>query len=154
MQKRGQFYLLTALILCLVTFTAIKAAHKTEYNHDERFNELIENFVIEAPRVINYAAYSGYDINHTFSSFEEDFYSYVNSLNAKIWMIYVIHDHDKIMVKNSYNDTVTVNQNTVNAGETYQTQESQLTISLNERDYHFNITSEPVELKVLFIKKE
>jgi len=152
--KKGQFYMITALILCLVTFAAIKSAQKTNIVSSDTFETHVNHLMIESPKVINYALYRNHDVNASFQRFETEYLNYLNAINIELGLIYLINTNNQVMIKNSYNGTVTTNSQTIGYKQYIWVDEpNKQIVTVDGIDYNFNFTDEPVELKMLFIKK-
>lgn len=160
LKNKGQFYLMTAAILCLATFTAVSTINIPKVEKNQKFNDLANNFIIEAPKVINYATNYDFNITQTFEYFEEDYINYLKSQDSEMGIIYIIHHYDSIYVKNLNNQTIKVNNNFFTRDVRYQEMlilplSTQIKILIDENEYVFEISeNEPIELKLLFINKK
>ena len=59
MNKRGQLYLLAAIIMCLAIYGIVKVQNKIEVPYDPEFSFFIDNFKGERTQVINLGIISG-----------------------------------------------------------------------------------------------
>jgi ketopantoate reductase len=155
--KKAQFYIMTAAILCIATFTALQNSNVQEVKSDTQFTGTVDNFISEAPYVINYAKYWDYNVTKTFENFEEDFKEYMANQNSKVSIIYLIKQRDSLFIKKNYNSTITIRQ-PLNYHEieynTYQIIELSewVKIIIDNDEYEYTFNDDPIELKLLFIK--
>lgn len=158
--KKSQFYIMTTAILCLATYTAVSTLNIEEKKNDIQFNDVAQNFIIEAQRVVNHAIYYNHNITYQLQKFEDDFTQYLDSINSRIGIIYILHNNNQLLIKNSYKKTITAyngfEQTTIvaNSKKTLPlTNDVILTLDNTDYDYYFNIDKE-YELKILLIKEE
>jgi len=112
--KKAQFYILAAAILCTFAYTALNRLTIPTYQDDEGFSDDVNNFITEAPFVINYAVYHGHNISQTFANFEDDFRDYLKESSTEFGIVYILNDNNRIVIKNNYNSTITITEpNTV-----------------------------------------
>ena len=103
MAKKGQFYILAAVILCIVIFGVTVTVNKIEQEVETTdFVELAQNYVLETPALINYAIYGGFEQQPSdlLSDFTEDFVQYARKKNPKLGLLYVYKEGDNTIIEN------------------------------------------------------
>jgi hypothetical protein len=157
---KGQFYILTAAILCIATYAALHTSERKLDWNDDRFQAVVENIMIESPKVINYAVANQHNVIEDFEMFEEDLQDYLKSINAKIEIIYLIRNGNFIYIKNLFNESISVQQHlqitNVNPNIRLTLQKTpNLVIIADGVRYNYNFSNtENLELKMLFIKSK
>jgi hypothetical protein len=93
MNKKGQFYLIAAILFCLAIFSVTIQFNKLEEKILlDDFKELSENYATEAPKVINTAIEENQDPKENLDEFTEDFVAYARRRDPNIVFIYVYAD--------------------------------------------------------------
>lgn len=115
MDKRGQFYLIMAIIFSLAIFIITAKNNKIqEIVLFEDFTRVSQNYVIEAPKTANYALYSDREVNPTLKTFTEDFLDYARKTNPSISLLYVYSNTSYITISSYLNQTTIVGTNQSN----------------------------------------
>jgi len=106
MEKRGQVYILVAIVLAMVIFGLVTVVNKVEQeNIESDFKELSDNYASESARLINsMIANPDIDISETFVKFTASFTSYAKTVNPKFGLIYAFYYGDDLHIGN-YLDT-------------------------------------------------
>ncbi len=118
MNKRGQFYIFTAIIIGLAIFSIISQSNKLEERVLlENFNELSKNYADEAPKVVNEALKENPDssmVAGELGSFTNNFIDYANTIDPQLGIVYVYKNPDgTATVENvGTTGTITVQGNT------------------------------------------
>ncbi|MBT4334279.1 hypothetical protein HOD61_00485 [archaeon] len=103
MNKRGQFYIITVLIIAMATF-AITAESNTIKKSKlfEDFSPVSENYVKESTKAINLAIKNEEvdSIDTNLENFTKSFLNYAKQRDPSIELVYVFKDGDDIIVKN------------------------------------------------------
>jgi len=108
MEKRGQFYIILAVILALGIFGVVSESNKAEQPvFTQDFSELSQNYLRESPKVVNYAIYQKEDVNSTLSGFTEDFLQQARKTNPGLSILYIYSNGSEVKVR-SYLDESTV----------------------------------------------
>jgi len=101
MAKRGQFYILAAVILCIVIFGISVTVNKIDQEVEATdFVELAQNYVLETPELINYAIYGDQAPSALLSKFTEDFVGYARKKNPRLGLVYVYKEEGTTKIKN------------------------------------------------------
>lgn len=110
MSKRGQVYILAAILLAVVLFSLSAIKNKFEQKTIKGdFETLSENFQIEASKLINSVIESpNTDVHEAFKSFSTMFTSYAKGKNPEYGLIYILSYGDKIQVTNFLDRTINV----------------------------------------------
>jgi len=152
--KKGQFYLITAIILCAFIFIITPNVNK-HVREEVTFRQLQENFISEGYRVINYALYSDQNVSEVFSGYVKDYASYSKTRGFDFRLLYMLSYDGRIRIDNYLNTPVTIEYD----GNSLQLNDSdssvikatdRIRITLNKRDYTFTVNDDPVQFKALF----
>ena len=103
MNKRGQIYLLAALIIGFILFIVITPTNIIkELTIDDRFEELSKNFEIESAKFINRLIEKEKDVPSSFLNFTILFTSYSKTKNPDFGLIYAFinKEDNKLYVGN------------------------------------------------------
>ena len=115
MDKRGQFYLIMAIIFSLAIFIVTSKSNKIQETVlFEDFTRVSQNYVIEAPKTVNYALYSDEEVNPTLKNFTEDFLDFARKTNPSISPLYVYSNGSNITIVSYLNETTIVDVNSTN----------------------------------------
>ncbi|MEK6861773.1 MAG: hypothetical protein AABY07_07430, partial [Nanoarchaeota archaeon] len=105
MNKRGQVYLLAALIIGFILFIVITPSNIVrELTIDDRFEELSKNFEIESAKFINYLIKEEKDVPSSFLNFTILFTSYSKTKNPDFGLIYAFIKDNKLYIGNYLDD--------------------------------------------------
>jgi hypothetical protein len=158
--KKAQFYILTAAILCVVVYGAVSRQTIPTYQEDYKFKETVNNFIIEAPVVINHARYSNHNITQALEDFEEDYRDYLDSLDLSFSVVYIIIEQEKLTIRNIYNSTISIttpiSSYALPYNEILKIEKSDwINIDVNGITYNYTLaTNEPLDLKLLFVRED
>jgi len=101
MEKRGQIYILAAIILVVVIF-GISRVYNTssfaEFNDD--FEKLSNNYEYESSKLINSLLESGDNIEESFNNFSAIFTAYSKSQNPNFGLIFALYSNDVLYLGN------------------------------------------------------
>lgn len=106
MEKRGQVYILVAIVLAIVIFGLVTVVNKVgQENIESDFKELSDNYASESARLINaMIADPDIDISSIFVNFTASFTSYAKTVNPKFGLIYAFYYGNELHIGN-YLDT-------------------------------------------------
>lgn len=106
MQKRGQIYLLVAVVIAIVVFGLMTIVNKvSQEDIKSQFEQLSDNYASESSKLINsLIADPNVDISSAFVNFTLMFTSYAKTINPKFGLIYAFYYNDKLYIGN-YLDT-------------------------------------------------
>ena len=95
MNKRGQFFILVAIIIALSLFSVIVIHNKiTEHARLEDYEDLTRNFESEVPKVISDAKYRDLDVNDRLREFSGDFLDSARQSDPNFGLIFIVKDSD------------------------------------------------------------
>lgn len=114
MNKRGQFFILAAIILMLAIFVLVTKVNTYEEKMLlEDFPELSDNYKTEASRVVNDALLSGQNPTANggaLQKFTEEYVSYAKTIDPRLGIVYAYRNPltNEIVVDNYYTGAITV----------------------------------------------
>lgn len=113
MNKKGQFYIIIAVLLSFALFSVTYATNTIEepvlYSN---FNEVSENYIYESSNLINYLLKNkDQDIKTEISVFTQDFLNYAKIRDPSFEMIYFYSEDDMIYIDNTYGNDAIVGEN-------------------------------------------
>ena len=112
MDKRGQFYLIIAIIFSLAIFIITTKSNKIQETVlFEDFTRVSQNYVTEAPKTVNYAIYSDKEVNPTLKIFTEDFLDFARKTNPSISLLYIYSNGSNVTVVSYLDETTIVDVN-------------------------------------------
>lgn len=155
--KKGQFYLLAAILLSTFMFAAVSVDRDTDGASFD-FEGLTDNFVSESPYVVNSAKFRGTDISNAYYAFVMDFIKYARGRNLGLGVMYVLTGvpGPGMMEIHNYLDTDAVVEV---GGIRYELDDgenrtfnktSAVKVTISENQYDFELGSQEHELKALF----
>jgi hypothetical protein len=105
MNKKGQFYIIIAVLLSFALFSVTYATNTIEepvlYSN---FNEVSENYIYESSNLINYLLKNkDQDIKTEISVFTQNFLSYAKVRDPSFEMIYFYSENNVISIDNTFN---------------------------------------------------
>lgn len=154
MNKKGQFYLLTAVILATVLWASLPSQQE-ETIVRPTFDVLRENFIAESPNVINYALLNEENVTEVFSSFVEEFIRFGETRQVEFGVVYLIRTANGLEVGNFIGEEVKVEVygvvESLSPGQlgTYPSGPTS-TIYLDETPFRYTFNNDPVQFKALF----
>ena len=106
MEKRGQVYILVAIVLAMVIFGLVSIVNNVgQESIESDFEELSDNYASESAKLINAViADPSVDISSAFINFTILFTSYSKTINPKFGLIYAFYYDGKLHMGN-YLDT-------------------------------------------------
>lgn len=111
--NKGQFYILTAIILIAFAIGIVSSQSKT-IKPKNVLSGLREEFSRESPKVINTAVLeqnATTNVTGRYDAFARDFIEYARTKNAMLDIVYALSYDNAITVGNYYGEQITVNQN-------------------------------------------
>ena len=103
MEKRGQVYLIAAIVICLILFILLSGSNIfTRIFVQDRFSDIAKNYEIESSKYINEIVKSGDDdVGDELKDFTETFIQkYSNNIDSSVGMLYVFSHKDGFWVFN------------------------------------------------------
>jgi hypothetical protein len=162
--KKAQFFIFAAVIICLLIYALFAMRTQSYYVESSDFEILHKNFVLEAENVINKAVYEEGNLTFEFEDFVQSYLSFA-AKEANISLFYALIKDD-IYLKNNFPWNLTITTYFYNKTQENFILSSNLTIPRNitsfavdinddgKNDYLFLIKNNPIELKILFYSAE
>jgi len=108
MNKRGQLYLLTALILVFVIFIIVIPSNVVwQTVIEDKFESLAHNFERESSKFLNEVIAGKQDVNKLFLDFTIFFTSYSKTKNPDFGLFYTFIYNDQLYIGNYLHDSIT-----------------------------------------------
>jgi len=112
MNKRGQIYILAAVIISLVIFIlALRPNFFVQEKLEDDFEKLSQNYEDESARFVNSLIITESDVSKSFFTFTSLFTSYSKSQNPNFNLIYAFGFDDHIYIGNFMNHSIIVDDN-------------------------------------------
>lgn len=143
MNKRGQFYLVIALILSLTIYGVTYRVNSiAEPKLWEDFNHVSENYITESVIVANGALSRKGNVTDELRNFSAKFLQYAQKRNPNLGLLYVYSDGDDISVRNYLDGSGTIGNQTVFGANQDLIQDVTVRIGGKEFIYKVPVTSE------------
>jgi len=157
--KKGQFYIFIALLLSSLVFTMYpftSSVIQTEYS----FQSLTQNYLSEAPKVVNSAVIKKIDMFQSFEDYTLNFIDYAATKNLNFELAYILINKTDLKIVNYLNLPITVIKGSDevelenHSSEIFNLDFDELKLQFNDKDYHYQITKEDIQLKFLIRTSE
>jgi hypothetical protein len=113
MNKKGQIYILAALILSIVVFSLSQTINKFQQEElEEDFEKLSDNYELESSKLINSLINTEGNILDPFSKFTLLFTSYSKAQNPDFGLIYSLDYAGEVQIGNFLNQPIIVDNGT------------------------------------------
>ncbi len=152
--KKGQFYLMTAIIFCSVMFILLYNQQPVPKVNPE-FEALYNNYIYEVPIAINNALYENKNLSRNFDNFTSDFMAFAKKQNIDFRVFYALVYEDKIEVVNYLKHSVNITNSNLLLNSSQKrvlSKMENLTIDYEGSTYTYNITDEDIQFKILAVK--
>jgi len=152
--KKGQFYLLTAIIFCSVMFMLLYNRQPIPKVNPE-FEKLYNNYIYEVPIAINSAIYENKNLSKNFDNFTINFMTFAKERNIDFRVFYVLVYDDKLEVVNYLKHVVNITSSNLLLNISQKkvlNKSNNFTIEYEGNIYTYNITNEDVQFKILVVK--
>lgn len=101
MNNKGQLYILAIIILILIIFSIAMEYNKIVAKQKEMdFEQLSQNYITEAQKVINEAIENGDDVSEKLSGFTNEFIVYAKTKDPGIGMLYMFGNGSGLYMEN------------------------------------------------------
>jgi len=102
MNKRGQFYIITAIIFIAVIFSLVAISNYIKPNPSpDKFYQAAENYFYEVSRVFDYSlSEDPSNLADKVDEFTTDFITYGTNIDPKMELIYIYGNEKKVVVMN------------------------------------------------------
>jgi hypothetical protein len=143
MNKRGQFYIVIALILSLTIYGVTYRVNTIEEPKVwEDFNDVSENYITQTAIVINGALKNKENVSENLDSFSAEYLGYAQKRNPNLGLLYIYSNGDTIALKNYLDETGTVGNQTVFGADQELVQDVTIRIGGKDFIYKVPVTSE------------
>ena len=151
--KKGQFYILIALLLIAYAFTLTRQEVPVRKPKDA-FQLLHEGYISEGKAVINNAVYEEANVTARFASFTDDYLAFAKSADPAFRLVYLLRYKDQLVVGNRLDSNINVTIGSadyvVGSGTEQTTAASNATITVAGINYNFRFSQDDIQLKALF----
>jgi hypothetical protein len=119
MNKRGQFYIIIALIISLALFgITYKVNEITEPVLFTDFNDVSENYVSEATKVVNDALeMEEEDVDGRIEEFTDSFLDYAKQRNPNLGLLYIYSNGGDITIENHLDESIVIDGENILGGD-------------------------------------
>jgi len=152
--SKGQFYILTAIIFCVIVFALVYTENYVG-NTDTNFKNIYDNYIYESSNVINSAVYYNRNISDEFENYTTTFINYAKTKNVNLKIFYIIATKTNTIVGNHLGEEINLtdykveNNNYIILGRL-----NNLSLNYENNIYEYNLSSdEEVIFKALLIRK-
>jgi len=143
MDKRGQFYLIIAVIISLAIYgITYKVNTIQEPELWEDFNDVSENYLVESTYVVNLALRSQEDVQDKLDGFTRDYLDYAKKRDPDLNLLYIYSNGTNISVQSYLDSASAVQEYTVIGGNQELVQDVTIRIGGKEFIYKVPINSE------------
>ena len=152
--RKGQFYIFMALLLSALVFT-IYPSSSSAVIPKYLFQSTTQNYIKEAPKVVNAAVLQKADIFQEFDEYTNDFISYAATKNLDFEVAYVIVNKTNIKIVNYLSAPINVIVGSQgyniadNSDLTLVRDVDEIEVEFAGKEYHYQITEEDLQLKFL-----
>lgn len=151
--KKGQFYVLIALLLISYAFSLTRHDVPARKPRDT-FQLLHEDYVNEGASTINNAVYEDANVTAKLAQFTTNYLAFARSAEPNFRLVYLLKYKDKLTVANRLDTRLNVtigNTDYLIATDGQQTADAaNSTVKLAGINYDFGFTQEDIQLKALF----
>ena len=151
--RKGQFYILIALLLISYAFVLAKQDVPIRKAKDN-FQLIHEGYLAEGPVVINSAVYEGANVSAMLSAFTDDYVAFARSAEPGFRMVYLLKDGGRLAIGNrldsQLNVTVSNVSYTVNSNSDLMVETGGASFAVDGVTYAFSFSSEASQLKGMF----
>mgnify|MGYP001566679939 CR=1 FL=1 len=151
--KKGQFYILIALLLISYAFQLARQEAPIRKQSDA-FQLLHEGYLAEGARVINNAVYEEANVTERFRSFTDDYVAFAKSSEPSFGLAYLLRYKDTLTIGNRLAAGLNV---TAGGASFLVPQNSESTVSASNAtltvsgiSYDFGFSGSDIQLKALF----
>ncbi|MEK6837917.1 MAG: hypothetical protein AABX69_04660 [Nanoarchaeota archaeon] len=151
--KKGQFYILIALVLISYAFTLIRQDVPVR-KPKETFQLLHEGYISEGAAVINNAVYGEANVTARFASFTNDYLAFAKSADPGFRLVYLLRYRDELIVGNRLDSSLNV---TLGSSDYMIGQNSEQTVAVSNAtiriagiNYAFRFSQDDIQLKAVF----
>lgn len=151
MNKKGQFYLFTMVILLSATFFSLTNNSKVE-RIDKGYDDVYKNYLREANYVINSARYDGENATARMIEYTDSFISMAHAKSIVFSVFFLIVEEDQMYLVNYLKEPVTITDISLELqpGDTYGGPVlDEFEVDHDGEPFYFNISELPVQFSAL-----
>ena len=154
LNRKSQFYIFMALLLSALVFT-IYPSTSTAVVPKYLFQSTTQNYIMEAPKVVNAAVLQKEDVFQVFDTYTQDFISYAATKNLDFEVAYVIVNKTTIKIVNYLSAPINIIVGSQeesladNSDLTFVRDVDEMEVEFAGKEYHYQITEEDLQLKFL-----
>jgi len=141
MNKKGQFYIIIVLVICMALYGITRDENTVkEATLFEDFSKVSSNYINEAPKVINYAIYNDESVEDTLTGFTTKFLKYAEKRGGNIGLVYVFYDsttNNEAIITNYLREGITDSENVI-LGQQQDVLES-ITVNVGGKDFYHQV---------------
>lgn len=152
--KKGQFYIFAAILLVVYAMTL--ALPGTSKQAQSSFERLHENYIFEAPKVVNSAIYNRTNPTARLANFSEEYSQYARSIDPSFQFVYAFAYEGNTFIGSKFREEINISTNTtsfiLNGDSRFINGTNGFTIHYSKRAYEMNFSKE-VLIRALFVSK-
>ncbi|MBI2550035.1 hypothetical protein HYV83_02540 [Candidatus Woesearchaeota archaeon] len=151
--KKGQFYILIALLLISYAFGLTRQDVPIRKSKDA-FQLLHEGYVTEGSAIINNAVYEDANVTARFSAFTNDYVAFARSAEPGFRLVYLLKYKGQLTVGNRLDDALNVSVGStsylVGSGSETAVPVAAASFKISGISYDFSFSDEEIQLKAVF----
>ena len=151
--KKGQFYILIALLLISYAFGLARQDVPIRKSKDT-FQLLHEGYVTEGSAIINNAVYEGANVTARFSAVTNDYMAFARSAEPGFRLVYLLKHKGQLTVGNRLDDGLNVSVGStsylVGSNSGMAVPAAAASFKLAGISYDFSFSDEEIQLKAVF----
>ncbi len=151
--KKGQFYILVALLLISYAFQLARQEVPIRVQSDT-FRLLYEGYLAEGAKVINNAVYEEANVTERFRSFTNDYVAFAKSSDSGFGLAYLLKYKDTLTIGNRLDTDLNVTAGgtgfLVPQGSERAVSATNATLLISGINYNFGFSGSDIQLKAMF----
>jgi hypothetical protein len=152
--SKAQFYIITAVIFCVILFVLIYTKGVVG-STDTSFKNVYDNYIYESPNVINSAFYENRNITEEFENYTLSFINYAKTKNINLKIFYIINTKSSTYIGNHLGETINLTDLIISKDDCLTIERiNNLSLSYENQTYNYDLSSdENILFKALLIKE-
>ncbi|MBT3395114.1 hypothetical protein HOA59_03095 [archaeon] len=137
MNKRGQFYIITVLVLAMATYAITMESNTLRKSIlFEDFDALSQNYITESTKIINYAIENEDvgNIEDQLDNFTKSFLEYAKQRDPNVELVYIFSNGTNVTVSNYFDET-NINYGNSTIFPTSQVVNQTITLEVGGKDF-------------------
>ena len=150
MNKRGQFYIIMAIVVSLIIYSLYLPENKIEeVTLFEDFRDISLNYQTESPKVVNHYIYKNLedeDLKNAITNFTSDFLEQIQQKNPNVNLVFFLSNGTHVFIKSYFDNSILFQQTNTTKELFGENQESLNSIKLkvSGKDFEQQV---PVKMK-------